>query len=96
MIVARFDPEGQGDPSASYRANFLHDWGVGHLTVVHDDGAAAATTYGVRRFPATFVIDEHGVLQDRWDRLVPAYRLAASIEAMLPRGPMIPSSSPSR
>lgn len=61
----------------------VHDWGLDRFAVVEDhELAGLARSYGVTRMPSVFLLDGHGIVRGRWDRLVSATELAVRVASL--------------
>lgn len=63
--------------------NLEHDWELGAIALLNDHQGQAALSYGVKRFPTTFLMDERHVVRHSWEGFVPAQQLAATVESVL-------------
>lgn len=69
--------------------NYSYDWSLPRsISVVGDADGAFARAYGVAGVPATFLIDRHGVVVRRWDRLALVADLDFAIRRLTGRTPL--------
>jgi peroxiredoxin len=86
VIVDAADAAGTSPPSRDALVNFTFDWALGpSIAVVGDEDGSLERAYGVTKAPATFLIDERGIIRRRWDGFALAAQLDFAIRPLVGR-----------
>jgi peroxiredoxin len=86
VIVDAADVVGKPEPSLKTLINYTFDQALpSSILVIGDQGGTVARAYGVTTVPTTFLIDQRGVIKQRWDRFAPAAELEFAIRPLVGR-----------
>lgn len=86
VIVDAADVVGKPEPRRNALINYTFDQALpSSILVIGDRGGTVARDYGVTTVPTTFLIDQHGVIKQRWDRFAPAAELESAISPLVGR-----------
>jgi hypothetical protein len=93
VIVDAAGVVGKPEPSSQMLVNYGFDQALpSSIVVMGDQGGTVARAYAVTAVPTTLLIDQHGIVRQRWDRFASAAELDFAITPLL--GPSAPSSGP--
>jgi hypothetical protein len=93
VIVDAAGVVGKAEPSSEMLINYGYDQALpSSILVMGDRDGAVAQAYGVKTVPTTLLVDQHGVIKQRWDRFASAAELDFAITPLLRPSP--PSSTP--
>lgn len=88
MIVDATAVAGAGRLSPTEVLNWTYNWNIARPTaVLPDEDGRIARRFGVTETPTTFVIDQHGTVNRRWDGFVIVADLDFAIRRLERRGP---------
>lgn len=83
IIVDATHVAGAGRLSRADVLNWTYNWNIASpIAVLPDEDGAIARRYGVTETPTTFVIDQHGVVNKRWEGFVIVADLDFAIRAL--------------
>lgn len=79
---------GAGRLSRTDILNWTYNWNIGPpIAVLPDEDGTIARRFGVTKTPTTFLIDQDGIVNRRWDGFVMVANLDFAIRALEGRGP---------
>jgi peroxiredoxin len=82
MVDASAVEGGSVSPLASL-INFAYDWDLRDIQLLRDDTGKTAKTYGVKRLPTTFSIDQNGRINRRWNGIATVPSLEHVVKSLL-------------